>query len=299
MDGRDADGPAGSRRGVAFVALPSNAVGQPVDPTEWNRNDGFSPGSPVLTFVPELDLHVTWGSQDEPTSLPDIAPNEPGYFDYRDHIAAPGRYLRPDAPIVILDAGTRHTGRGAAADPAPRRELRGGAPLHRGAAESEARGRQRDRAERELPRLSERRRRRRALRPHGVALRDARGGGHRSRRTLSGLGLHGGERAQPERAVAPHSRRRLRDPGRHRSGRPARAGRGAQLRGHVRGGLPEGRLRGAGLRRGYAAARARPRAGAQLSRRQPRRRAGRARLALLRRRRRRCTGTACSATRTR
>jgi len=98
-------------RRVAFAALPSNAAGQPVDPTEWNRNDGFSPGSPVLTFVPELDLHVTWGTQDEPASLPDIAPNEPGYFDYRDHIAAPGRYLRPDAPIVILDAGTgeRHS----------------------------------------------------------------------------------------------------------------------------------------------------------------------------------------------
>jgi len=93
-------------RRVAFAALPSNVFGQPIDPTEWNRNDGFSPGSPVLTFVPEVDLHFTWGTQDEPTSLPDIAPNEPGYFDYRDHIAAPGRYLRPDAPIVILDAGT-------------------------------------------------------------------------------------------------------------------------------------------------------------------------------------------------
>jgi len=93
-------------RRVAFAALPRNAAGQPLDPTEWNRNDGFSPGSPVLTFVPELDLHATWGTQDEATSLPAIGPNEPGYFDYRDHIAAPGRYLRADAPIVILDAGS-------------------------------------------------------------------------------------------------------------------------------------------------------------------------------------------------
>ncbi len=97
-------------RRVAFIALPGNVIGQPIDPTEWNRNDGFSPGSPVLTLVPELDLPATWGTQDEPTSLPDVGPNEPGYFDYRDHIAAPGRYLRPDAPIVILDAetGERH-----------------------------------------------------------------------------------------------------------------------------------------------------------------------------------------------
>ena len=97
-------------RRVAFAMLPSNAFGQPIDPTEWNRNDGFSPGSPVLTFVAELDLPVTWGTQAEPTSLPGIGPNQLGYFDYRDHIAAPDRYLRPDAPIVILDAttGQRH-----------------------------------------------------------------------------------------------------------------------------------------------------------------------------------------------
>ncbi len=105
-----ADAATDTGRRVAFAALPSNALGQPIDPTEWNRNDGFSPGSPVLTFVPELDLPVTWNTQDEPTSLPAIGPNELGYFDYRDHIAAPGRYLRPDAPIVILDAdtGKRH-----------------------------------------------------------------------------------------------------------------------------------------------------------------------------------------------
>jgi len=101
-----ADAATDSGRRVAFAALPSNVFGQPIDPTEWNRNDGFSPGTPVLTFVPELDLHVTWGTENEPTSLPGIGPNEPGYFDHRDHIAAPGRYLRPDAPIVILDAGT-------------------------------------------------------------------------------------------------------------------------------------------------------------------------------------------------
>ena len=105
-----ADPDTDTGRRVAFDALPANAAGQPLDPTEWNRNDGFSPGSPVLTFVPELDLHATWGTQDEPTSLPGIGPNEPGYFDHRDHIAAPRRYLDPDAPIVIVDAdtGERH-----------------------------------------------------------------------------------------------------------------------------------------------------------------------------------------------
>ncbi len=102
----DADDDTDTGRRIAFAVLPDNVLGQPIDPTEWNRNDGFSPGIPVITFVPELDLHVTWGTQAEPTSLPGIGPNEPGYFDHRDHIAAPGRYVRPNAPIVILDANT-------------------------------------------------------------------------------------------------------------------------------------------------------------------------------------------------
>jgi hypothetical protein len=105
-----ADAGTDTGRQVAFANLPDNVFGQPIDPTEWNRNDGFSPGNLVITFVPELDLPVSWGTQAEPTSLPGIGPNEPGYFDHRDHIAAPGRYLQSDAPIVILDAttGERH-----------------------------------------------------------------------------------------------------------------------------------------------------------------------------------------------
>ncbi|HYN36312.1 MAG TPA: hypothetical protein VEV82_04985, partial [Actinomycetota bacterium] len=82
--------------------------GKPIDPTEWNRNDGFSPGSGVMTYVPELDLHATWGTQDRPHS--EVGINEPGYFDYRDHIADIGLYQEPDAPIVIINAetGERH-----------------------------------------------------------------------------------------------------------------------------------------------------------------------------------------------
>ena len=71
--------------------MPRDVVGKPIDPTEWNRNDGFSPVTPILTYVPGLDLHRTWGS--------DV-----------DHIADLARYHRPDAPIVLLDAttGQRH-----------------------------------------------------------------------------------------------------------------------------------------------------------------------------------------------
>ena len=72
--------------------------GKPIDPTEWNRNDGFSPGTMVLTFVPGLDLPRTWGTQDRPLSAAGI--NEPGYFDHRDQLTDIPLSLSPDAPIA-------------------------------------------------------------------------------------------------------------------------------------------------------------------------------------------------------
>src|SRR5690606_23664239 len=36
-----------------------NAEGNPLDPTEWNRNDGFSPSTPILVHVPGLDAEQT------------------------------------------------------------------------------------------------------------------------------------------------------------------------------------------------------------------------------------------------
>lgn len=112
-----ADPTTDTARRIAFdpLAMPRGGAevteggeGKPIDPTEWNRNDGFSPGSMVLTYVPGIDLHATWGTADRAHSAP--APNEAGYFDHRDHIADIGLYSEPDAPIVILNAetGERH-----------------------------------------------------------------------------------------------------------------------------------------------------------------------------------------------
>jgi hypothetical protein len=36
-----------------------NADGQTFDPTEWNRNDGWSPNTPILVHVPDLDADAT------------------------------------------------------------------------------------------------------------------------------------------------------------------------------------------------------------------------------------------------
>ncbi len=63
-------------------AMPRNAAGVPVDPTEWNRNDGYSPGSAVQTLVPGIDLERTGAAPET-----DIA-----------------RSLRASAPIVLVDA---------------------------------------------------------------------------------------------------------------------------------------------------------------------------------------------------
>src|SRR3954447_16311337 len=43
-------------RRVAFTKaeLPANAQGVHIDPTEWNRNDGFSPGQAIVVHVPSL-----------------------------------------------------------------------------------------------------------------------------------------------------------------------------------------------------------------------------------------------------
>ncbi len=45
----------GRRVAMAAAGLPANAKGVHIDPTEWNRNDGFSPNSSILTYVPGLD----------------------------------------------------------------------------------------------------------------------------------------------------------------------------------------------------------------------------------------------------
>ncbi|MEV0158161.1 hypothetical protein AB0H57_31310 [Micromonospora sp. NPDC050686] len=80
----DPASPTGRRVRLAASSMPTNAHGTPIDPTEWNRQDGFSPGSPILVHVPGLDAAATG-----------IAP-----------VTDIGRSLAPDAPIVLLDTAT-------------------------------------------------------------------------------------------------------------------------------------------------------------------------------------------------
>jgi hypothetical protein len=45
----------GLRLNLSPLAMPRNLAEKPIDPTEWNRNDGFSPGQMALTLIPGLD----------------------------------------------------------------------------------------------------------------------------------------------------------------------------------------------------------------------------------------------------
>lgn len=81
---RDRSTPTGRRVHLRPEMMPRNVAGVPIDPAEWNRNDGFSPGSMLLASVPGIDLGRTGAAP-----ITDI-----------------GASLRRDAPVVLIDANT-------------------------------------------------------------------------------------------------------------------------------------------------------------------------------------------------
>src|SRR5882757_3058200 len=80
----DANTDTGLRVHFALTSMPRNATGKPIQPGQWNRNDGFSPGSLITTYVPGLDLAKTHG-----VPINDLA-----------------RSYDTDAAIVVIDAKT-------------------------------------------------------------------------------------------------------------------------------------------------------------------------------------------------
>ncbi|MFM2077310.1 MAG: hypothetical protein RJA49_1200, partial [Actinomycetota bacterium] len=80
----DPSTPTGRRLDIHHDATPLNAAGTPIDVTDQNRADGFSPGSAVLAFVPGLDVTASG-----------IAPS-----------TDIGASLAADAPVVLLDTVT-------------------------------------------------------------------------------------------------------------------------------------------------------------------------------------------------
>src|SRR4051794_18972979 len=53
---KDASTPTNLRLDLPRAGMPANTSGVRIDPLEWNRSDGFSPGSAMVTRVPGLDF---------------------------------------------------------------------------------------------------------------------------------------------------------------------------------------------------------------------------------------------------
>jgi hypothetical protein len=85
---RDRSTPTGLRLAIDPASTPRNVDGVPIDPTDWNRLDGFSPGSPIVTHVPGMDTPQAFSNTRPPTNT-DIQ-----------------RSLDPNSPVVLIDATT-------------------------------------------------------------------------------------------------------------------------------------------------------------------------------------------------
>jgi hypothetical protein len=82
----------GRRIEFQALAMPRNEAGKAIDPTDYNRADGFSPGQLIVTKVPGLDTPEAFRRTGS-VPLTDI-----------------GSYAERDQPVVVLDAdtGQRH-----------------------------------------------------------------------------------------------------------------------------------------------------------------------------------------------
>jgi hypothetical protein len=78
--------PTGRRLDLKTASMPQNASGKPVDPTEINTSDGFSPGAPIVLRVPGLDTPEAF-AQTDPVAITDM-----------------GESFHANQPIVVIDA---------------------------------------------------------------------------------------------------------------------------------------------------------------------------------------------------
>jgi hypothetical protein len=85
---KGANTPTGRRVKLPADAMPVNTEGVAIDPAEWNRNDGFSPGSMITVHVPGLDT---------PQALQNTGPVP---------LADLSQYKRGNAPVVVIDQDT-------------------------------------------------------------------------------------------------------------------------------------------------------------------------------------------------
>ncbi len=84
----DATSPTGKRLDLKAAAMPQNAGGTPIDPSDINQSDGFSPGAPILVRVPGMDTPQAFANT-APPPVTDMAAS-----------------FAPEAKVVVIDAAT-------------------------------------------------------------------------------------------------------------------------------------------------------------------------------------------------
>lgn len=91
-------GGTGRRIDFKRLAMPRNIAGKPIDPLEWNRNDGFSPGQLLTTFIPDMafatdESGVPTGPVRNAVPINDLE-----------------RFTDPDTAVIVIDTqtGKRH-----------------------------------------------------------------------------------------------------------------------------------------------------------------------------------------------
>ncbi len=78
----------GRRLDFQADAMPQNKAGVPIDPTDFNRADGFSPGSAITVKIPEVETQQAFDNT--------------GFVPLTD----PGAYADENQPAVVIDADT-------------------------------------------------------------------------------------------------------------------------------------------------------------------------------------------------
>jgi hypothetical protein len=79
---------SGRRLNLDLQSMPKNVEGKPIDPADYNRNDGFSPGAMIVTKVPGLETRRAFDRSG-------IVPN-----------TDMARAFAPDQPVVLINTRT-------------------------------------------------------------------------------------------------------------------------------------------------------------------------------------------------
>ncbi|MDZ4298416.1 MAG: Calx-beta domain-containing protein [Moraxellaceae bacterium] len=95
---KTADTDTGRQLQLNLLAMPRNVLGKPIDPSDQNRADGFSPGQTILLRVPGLDLDKTA----EAAPVPRLG--RPGAGQSAESVPqSMANSLHPDSAIVVFD----------------------------------------------------------------------------------------------------------------------------------------------------------------------------------------------------